>query len=133
MVGHISSQGRKQVHCIRPYAPEIAGTLSDWGAGIWSTADGRDHVVRSEMGTPPFSSGTTLTSEQIVNSIPNVKFAFPIPPGQTSGQPWFIPECGYGPEALDASKDPENARAPMYPKAFVDRYSPSRGDTGRNP
>ena len=31
----------------------------------------------------------------------------PRPPGETSGQPWFQPQCGAGPEALDPAQDQE--------------------------
>ena len=27
--------------------------------------------------------------------------------GEPAGQPWFIPECGIGPEDLDPDNDPE--------------------------
>ena len=35
------------------------------------------------------------------------KFALPRPPGLTAGQPWFLPDCGAGPDALDPTKDRE--------------------------
>jgi len=34
-------------------------------------------------------------------------YGFPRPPGTDAGQPWFLPQCGAGPDALDPNKDPE--------------------------
>jgi hypothetical protein len=50
---------------------------------------------------------STATSGDIAKQFPGLRYAFPRPPGYNAGQSWFLPECGAGPEALDASKDPE--------------------------
>jgi hypothetical protein len=32
----------------------------------------------------------------------------PRPPGWNEGKPWFLPQCGAGPDAVDPTKDPED-------------------------
>jgi phospholipid/cholesterol/gamma-HCH transport system substrate-binding protein len=99
------------VGCLRPYGPEIAGQLTDW-ASFHGNHDGTSHLTRVVSQVPPFGPGTKLNSEQIVNEVfrGKVFYAMPRPPGLAAGKPWFIPECGAGPDALDPSKDPEIRR-----------------------
>jgi hypothetical protein len=42
-----------------------------------------------------------------VNAPGGLTYAFPRPPGDSAGQPWFLPECGITKDAYDPSKDPE--------------------------
>jgi hypothetical protein len=39
-----------------------------------------------------------------------IKYAMPRPPGLNAGQPWLLPECGAGAQALDPNADPEQRR-----------------------
>jgi len=95
------------VGCIRPYAPELAGFSSTW-SGIGSYIDKTGHYVRVNVIQTPVSPGTTETSAQAVaGSGGSLSYAMPRPPGLNAGQPWFQPQCGAGPEALDPSTDPE--------------------------
>jgi hypothetical protein len=95
------------VACLRPYGPEIAGAQT----GLTSETgnyDSKGHYLRAIAERPPFQPGTTLTSKQIVQTLGSlVGYAMPRPPGLNVGQPWFQPQCGAGPSALDATKDPE--------------------------
>lgn len=98
------------VGCLRPYAPEIAGLLSTW-TGFTRNYDGLGHLARlwgnfgptSLNATPPVDSATytRLTGQ---------RYALVRPPGYNAGKPWYMPECGAGPEGLDPSKDPEDGK-----------------------
>jgi virulence factor Mce-like protein len=103
----VGRQGATELSCIRPYAPEAAGLASTW-VGFIQYGDKTDKYARVNGGAYPYlASETPLASAQIVKLFPNLKYVFPAPPGQVSGQPWFIPSCGVGPDTLNASKDPE--------------------------
>ena len=49
----------------------------------------------------PFHTGIPLNTPQVQKLYPPVvtEYAFPRPPGRNAGQPWFLPECGVGPES----------------------------------
>jgi hypothetical protein len=107
-LGSTLGQLAPMVACLRPYGPEIAGQVVDW-AGFEGNYDQFGHYQRAAQQKPPFAPGTPLTSVQIVNSVFRNKifYAMPRPPGLGAGQPWLIPQCGAGADALDVTKDPE--------------------------
>jgi len=94
--------------CIRPYAPEIIGLMSNWSS-MGSSFDGLGHYARiqpntsatASSATPPIDSGpfTRLTGQG---------YALTRPPGYQAGKPWFMPECGITPDGLDPFKDPSD-------------------------
>jgi virulence factor Mce-like protein len=95
--------------CIRPYVPELAGTLSTW-AGFNDNYDAQGHYARTFplLFNPLLVSGTPQTSAQIVGALEGrLTYAMPRPPGLNAGQPWLLPQCGAGPQSLDPSADPE--------------------------
>jgi ABC-type transporter Mla subunit MlaD len=117
------------VACIRPYAPELGGALVGAGgahqnydranpvtrdaAGIVAyvghrEADGsvQQHGLRATPMVALNSAETPLNSAQFAQ-LSGKKYAYPRPPGLLAGTPWFMPECGITPDALDPSKDPE--------------------------
>lgn len=104
----IGEQLDEQLNCIRPYTPEIAAFFSNWGDFL-NSSDGTDRIHRGavEFALQLPHNLQFVSSEKLVNSIPGLRYFFPMPPGYLAGQPWFIPECGVGPEALDPSQDPE--------------------------
>lgn len=104
----ISEQADLALNCIRPYTPEIVSIGSLWGSALSST-DGRDRYIRAqpEVFLPAPHNVQFQNSGELVKNNPGVTYAFPRPPGTQAGQTWFLPECGAGPDALDASKDPE--------------------------
>jgi phospholipid/cholesterol/gamma-HCH transport system substrate-binding protein len=107
VLGNASQQAAKQLACIRPYAPEIAGFASDWGAGAWSRGDQKDKYVRAALGASPVPYATTLNSGQLHGLVAGVKKVEFRPPGELVDQPWFQPHCGTGPEVLSPGYDPE--------------------------
>lgn len=97
------------VACVRPYAPEIAAALSNWAS--WAkNYDGISHFARIKVTASPYSLNATpdLATDEYTNLMPTVTYAMPRPPGLNAGKPWFLPECGAGPESLDPTKDPED-------------------------
>lgn len=106
----IGEQAEQQAHCITPYGPEIAGFATTWG-GFLKNGDSVDKYARIHGAGLPFPEDSPMTSEQVVDRFPGQEYAFPRPPGQNVAKPWFIEECGVGPEALDASQDPEARQA----------------------
>lgn len=108
-LGGVLGQLDPMLACVRPYGPEIAGFVSTW-AGFAKNYDTDGHYARSfSLGTSAnLLPGTPSNSEEVVAAT-ELTYAMPRPPGLNAGKPWFIPECGYGRDAVDASKDPEGA------------------------
>lgn len=102
----IGGQGAEQLKCLRPYAPEIAAAFSTW-VSAGSQVDGEGHFARVQWRPTLWQPGDRRTPAELVRDEPHLKYAFPRPPGLNAGQPWFIPECGVGPESVDPAKDPE--------------------------
>jgi virulence factor Mce-like protein len=107
-LGNVLSRLGPMLSCVRPYAPELAGFLSNWAS--WAqdydaiTHYGRVRVIEGpHSGT--FAQG--VSTAQFVNATGSL-YALPRPPGVAAGQPWLIPSCGYGPAALDPARDPES-------------------------
>jgi hypothetical protein len=48
------------------------------------------------------------TSTQAFVKLTGLQYAEPRPPGLSVGQPWFLPQCGAGPNSLNPADDPEN-------------------------
>jgi phospholipid/cholesterol/gamma-HCH transport system substrate-binding protein len=95
--------------CVVPYAPEIAGFLSNWDS--WDdhrlgAADyGRYHIIEgsSLSGSPPLN--TVLAAR-----VPGIHYARALAPGQAAGAPWELSQCGYSGSLGDPSLDPQNGR-----------------------
>ncbi len=100
----------EQMKCVRPYAPEIAAFFSNWSSWAKNYDDdahyGRIKVVKGPTAltsTPPVK-----TDDYLGLLGGTLQYAMPRPPGLNEDQPWFIPECGAGRDAIDPSKDPED-------------------------
>ena len=107
--GNVLTQVDPMLDCFRPYGPEITGFVSTW-AGFAKNYDTDGHYARSfSIATNAnILPGTASNSEQVVAAT-ELEYAMPRPPGLNAGNPWFLPQCGAGPDSLDASKDPEGA------------------------
>lgn len=99
------------VGCLRPFSPEFAGFLSNW-ASFSQNYDHVSHYARvrgitgaSEMNIYP----PNMQTDDFVK-LSGMKYAYPRVPGLGAGQPQYLQRCGYTPDALDPSKDPEDAR-----------------------
>jgi ABC-type transporter Mla subunit MlaD len=95
--------------CLRPYGPEIAGFLETW-TGQLKNYDAFGHYARSFPLTviPALPPGTGNTSEAALNlQQGTLTYAMPRAPGLNAGKPWLRPQCGTGPDSLNANKDPE--------------------------
>jgi virulence factor Mce-like protein len=103
--------------CVRPYAPEAAGTLSNW-ASYTKNYDAISHYARVKVTASPYSLNSTpdVTTESYMKLLPMLSYALPRPPGLNAGKPWFVPECGAGPDSLDPAKDPEDTARPGGPR-----------------
>jgi hypothetical protein len=108
-LGNVLTQLEPMLGCIRPYAPELAGNLSTW-AGYNKNFDAGGHYARtfSLLVNPAIVPGTPLNSKQVTDTTA-LTYAMPRPPGLNAGQPWLLPQCGAGPDALNSAKDPEGA------------------------
>jgi ABC-type transporter Mla subunit MlaD len=109
--GNVLGQLEPIFGCLRPYAPELAGNMATW-TGYNKNFDQGGHYARTFPLTanPLLFAGTPLNSQQITTILEGrMSYAMPRPPGLNAGKPWFQPQCGAGPESLDASKDPEGA------------------------
>lgn len=94
------------VGCVRPYGPEIASFFGTWG-GYTSSYDVNGHYSRIVLPVQPVPNQTPLNSVQTLKANPQIRYAFPRPPGLNVGQPWLQPQCGAGEDALNVAKDPE--------------------------
>lgn len=104
----IGDQADEQLDCIRPYMPDIMGFASIWG-DFFAAPDGKDKLWRAQVQAflPMLGNAMPYTPADAKKLFPGLEYGFPRPPGTNAGQPWFLPECGAGPDALDPSKDPE--------------------------
>jgi virulence factor Mce-like protein len=110
-VGNVLGQLEPMFGCLRPYAPELAGNLATW-TGYNKNFDQGGHYARTFplIANPLIIPGTPLNSQQITTILSGrMNYAMPRPPGLNAGTPWFQPQCGAGPDSVDASKDPEGA------------------------
>lgn len=125
--GELLERSAPLLACVRPYAPEIAGTFTNW-AGFTKNHDATAHYARvSATFSAMNPSIPPVTTADFLRVVPGIDYAFPRPPGYNSGQPWLLPECGVGPEALDPSKDPEDDRGGA-PDQQEDTLPTTRGD-----
>ncbi|MEA2346731.1 MAG: phospholipid/cholesterol/gamma-HCH transport system substrate-binding protein [Thermoleophilaceae bacterium] len=99
------------IGCFRPYAPEFAGFLSNW-ASFSQNYDSVSHYARVRG-----SSGAIMNNlyppgftTKAFTDLSGDHYAYPRVPGVDAGNPQFIEKCGYTPDSLDPSKDPEDAR-----------------------
>jgi virulence factor Mce-like protein len=104
----VAGQANTQLQCIRPYTPEIIQLGTDW-SGFISAVDGQDYYARVNPAALAFAPTNveTASTAQIAREFPGLRYGFPRPPGDSAGQPWFLPECGAGPDAIDPFKDSE--------------------------
>jgi virulence factor Mce-like protein len=110
-LGGVLGQLEPMFGCLRPYAPELAGNLATW-TGYNKNFDRGGHYARTFPLTANAAilPGTPLDSQQVTTLFAGrMNYAMPRPPGLNAGTPWFQPQCGAGPDSLDASKDPEGA------------------------
>ncbi|HYF24280.1 MAG TPA: hypothetical protein VD931_00935, partial [Baekduia sp.] len=104
----IGEQSVENLECIRPYTPEANAFFSNWG-DFFSGTDGKDKMIRAQVQNyaPAFSNVSGYTAAQAARLFSGLEYGLPRPPGQVAGQPWFLPQCGAGPDAIDPQKDPE--------------------------
>jgi ABC-type transporter Mla subunit MlaD len=115
--------------CMRPYAPEAGGAvvgLAAWmeqyilhhptegvpakvfpGARTNGLAHFHPVMAEPQVSTASLHSYPPGIDSKLFTELTGKEYALPRPPGLTTGQPWFQPQCGAGPDALDPSKDPE--------------------------
>ncbi|HYF27356.1 MAG TPA: MlaD family protein [Baekduia sp.] len=100
----------EQFKCLRPYAPEIVGMMSNWNS--WGQGyDNYAHYARIKgvQGATSYTSYPPIKTDDFLALTGNtLEYAMPRPPGLNAGQPWFLPECGAGRDAIDPTKDPED-------------------------
>jgi ABC-type transporter Mla subunit MlaD len=120
-LGSIGTETAQQLECIRPYTPDIVSWFTDWG-GFMSSSDGVDRYLRANVEVPiaiPVNANSESPA-QLIKDTPQLTYAFPRPPGYNAGQPWFLPQCGAGRDALNPADDPE----------YLHRDSSDAGDNG---
>jgi ABC-type transporter Mla subunit MlaD len=110
-IGSIGHQAVTELRCIRPYTPDIVSIFSNWG-DFFAYHDDKDKMARVIVDNIPAAGLNAMPydSATATKLFPGLQYAFPRPPGLAAGQPWFLPECGAGREALDPSQDPEAKR-----------------------
>ena len=124
----VTSQLAPMVACIRPYAPELAGAVTEadsWiqtyvlerpnaAPGVTFTGAQQGQFVR-QHGIRAMIQASASTvhlippgiSTQAFVNLTGKQYAEPRPPGLSVGQPHFLPQCGAGPNSLNPSDDPE--------------------------
>jgi len=132
----ILREAKPIARCVRPYAPEAGGAVVGAASWMQTYTlkpkqappetllldqpmpyRGREENGFIRLGG--VRAGPQASTASVHAELPGVmnselftklllkKYAYPRPPGLSAEQPWFIPECGVGPESLDPSKDPE--------------------------
>ena len=128
----IGRQGKENLRCIRPYTPDMNAFFTNWG-DYFSGVGIPDKAFRAQVMTyvPAAFNAVPYTSADAKTLFQGLEYGFPRPPGTNAGQPWFLPECGAGPEALDPSKDPEMRIKPLFTPPPVRPLAAPAGGGGR--
>lgn len=107
-VRSVADQANTQLQCIRPYTPDIVQIGTDW-SGFISAVDDKDYYARVNPAALAFAPTNveSASTAQIAREFPGLRYGFPRPPGDSAGQPWFLPECGAGRDAINPFKDYE--------------------------
>jgi hypothetical protein len=124
----VTAQLAPMAACIRPYTPELGGAIV--GANSWLStytlerpsaapgvtfqgAQSGPYVAQHGVRAMPQASATTihayppgLTTKAFIQ-LTGKQYAEPRPPGLSVGQPFFMPQCGVGPNSLNPAMDPE--------------------------
>lgn len=96
--------------CVRPYAPELAGFLTNWSAFSKNVDQFSSYArVRVVEGDSSFTDNPDVKTSEFTSAT-GAGYAGLRPPGFNAGNPWFMPECGVGPDAVDPARDPEDDR-----------------------
>jgi phospholipid/cholesterol/gamma-HCH transport system substrate-binding protein len=96
----------RQLDCVRPYTPEIVGTLSTWGA-FWGLGDNKDTVLHGALGPTAMTNANLTDSATLGKVLPGLAINFPAVPGSIVNQPWYQPQCGITADSFNLAKDPE--------------------------
>lgn len=117
----VAKEATRQFRCVRPYAPEVGGFAGTW-AGFWGIGDLKDKILRANIAVFPTIPVTTvpLTSPEYLKVAPDLRIAYPMPPGYVVGKPKFDPSCGVGPEVVTAAGDPEAVNLDPFSKKLVE-------------
>ncbi len=105
----IGTQADTALSCIRPYTPEIVSLGSLWASAL-SNVDAMGKYIRATptVSLPALHNVQLGSSGDVARALPHLSYQFPRPPGSQAGQPWYLPECGAGRDAMDPFKDPES-------------------------
>lgn len=103
----VAEEAARQLDCIRPYAPELAGLASNW-TGFEIYGDDRDKFARVNGAVYPHpTSATPADSKEWTSIVPGLDYAFFRPPGHAAGQNWYVEGCGITAADMDPANDPE--------------------------
>jgi len=95
--------------CIVPYAPEIAGFLSNWDSWLdhrdGAPSYGLYHIIEGTSSSPSPPLTTVLAAR-----MPGVIYSRALAPGEAGGAPWELAQCGYTQTLRNPSSDPQNPR-----------------------
>jgi virulence factor Mce-like protein len=95
------------VGCVRLYAPELTSLLTHW-TGWASDYDSLGHYGRVQILAGYTSdNATTGITPAAFAAATGLQYAFPRPPGLSTGHPVFDPACGITPAGLNPADDPE--------------------------
>jgi virulence factor Mce-like protein len=96
--------------CIRPYAPELAGFLSNWSSFSKNVDVHSNYArIRAVVSETAFNDVPNIPTSALT-SVAGTTYAGLRPPGLNAGQPWFMPECGVGKDVVDPGKDWEDTK-----------------------
>jgi hypothetical protein len=87
----------------------MVSTWASWAQNYDNVA----HYARVKVNEGPSSLDSfpsMPTSNFLTLAGGGIKYAMPRPPGLNAGQPWLLPACGAGAQALDPNADPEQRR-----------------------
>lgn len=133
-VGRVTSELEPMFHCIRPYAPEAAGAVTNLGSwvstyvlqkpetgpigdatnapypyrGRKENGLHRQHGLRARVQASAATLHADPLSPDAFTKISGKRYAYPRPAGYGAKDPQYMPECGITEDSLDASKDPES-------------------------
>jgi phospholipid/cholesterol/gamma-HCH transport system substrate-binding protein len=119
----VSTQGAKEVDCVRPYTPEIVNFLQSW-SGFLGAGENNPHInfLHAYLSLFPLPNTMPIDTQQLQSILPGVHVSAPGLPGTNWNQPWYQPQCNVTANSVNpafdgdaGNLDPNSSKTVSFP------------------
>ena len=104
----VSTQGAKEVGCVRPYTPDIVNFLQAWSGFLGSGENNpKVNFLHAYVSLFPTPNAMPIDTAQLKKILPGIGEAEPGLPGTNWNQPWYQPQCNITANATNPAYDPD--------------------------